>query len=908
MDPESISFLSGFFASLGRGKAAPSQLMRALPLLKYEEGRQIFVNALQPLTEYVMSVEAFGLVLDMAQVCLREANNKREFPAAKGFLDICKYLTTLDEDGDSVTMQERIAEHEIWRNTGFWLYTFESAMSSVRDYSPSVLLSYFAKDMVKSLRLPREFVLTFMSEAASRFGFVCPELEDGASDAAFAEESKGKERKRSALLRGESSGYKPPVLPGERLLWRLTGNVVADGGTVHGTLFLSTYRLHFAPSESSVAMDDFYKEFFMLPLLTIFSITLQSRSEVLIVGKDMRQLAFQADDEDVRSNRMEAFHFLLNRYAFPVLEGESSTAFAFMSEELRELGHGRDGWAVYDAEREFTRQGVVLARGEWQLSDINADYAFSPTYPALLVVPVSVSPENLRCVGGFRSKARIPALTYRHASNGACMLRSAQPMVGLSRKRCLEDEQYLRNSQVTAIFDARPRKNALANMAMGKGYELDEHYNIPLHFLDIENIHAMRESLRHWTDVLSEPDSDHFLSDLEGTKWLKHMCFIFTATVGVVEHISSGQGCLVHCSDGWDRTAQMCGLAQLCLDPFCRTLIGFQVLIEKDWLSFGHMFQRRIGHADSNSGDTQRSPVFLQFLDCVWQLLRQFPCSFEFNEDLLSFIMDSVFSCRFGTFLFNSERERKIARLSERTVSIWTYVNYNKDMFTNTYYSRRDGAIMPNVNSRVFHVWPYHARWSAAVRVQDPLSERERELRLEIEELRRDHRRASMAAASPDVVKEEEEGGDAAALLSAAPHSHHAPAPSSPAPAAAGMGVPAAAHHRAAPPSAPPARYAPPPVPAAGAGAAGAVGAAGAAATGMPGYVPAGAAAPAAGGAPARRAPPPGRPVYGAAASSPAPSPAVGVPAAGGSRFPIPPRPKRGTRPMVSPPRPPGWG
>lgn len=57
----------------------------------------------------------------------------------------------------------------------------------------------------------------------------------------------------------------------------------------------------------------------------------------------------------------------------------------------------------------------------------------------------------------------------------------------------------------------------------------------------------------------------------------------------VVESIlKQNANVLVHCSDGWDRTAQMCALAQQLLDPYFRTLEGFLVLIEKDWCSFGH--------------------------------------------------------------------------------------------------------------------------------------------------------------------------------------------------------------------------------------------------------------------------------------------------------------------------------
>lgn len=48
---------------------------------------------------------------------------------------------------------------------------------------------------------------------------------------------------------------------------------------------------------------------------------------------------------------------------------------------------------------------------------------------------------------------------------------------------------------------------------------------------------------------------------------------------------------IVHCSDGWDRTAQLTSLAMLMLDGYYRTIRGFQMLIEKEWLSFGHRFQ-----------------------------------------------------------------------------------------------------------------------------------------------------------------------------------------------------------------------------------------------------------------------------------------------------------------------------
>lgn len=55
--------------------------------------------------------------------------------------------------------------------------------------------------------------------------------------------------------------------------------------------------------------------------------------------------------------------------------------------------------------------------------------------------------------------------------------------------------------------------------------------------------------------------------------------------------------------------------------------------MEREWLAYGHKFGDRCGH--SSEDVNQRSPVFLQWLDCVHQLMRQFPCDFKFNEAFL---------------------------------------------------------------------------------------------------------------------------------------------------------------------------------------------------------------------------------------------------------------------------------
>lgn len=101
---------------------------------------------------------------------------------------------------------------------------------------------------------------------------------------------------------------------------------------------------------------------------------------------------------------------------------------------------------------------------------------------------------------------------------------------------------------------------------------------------------------------------------------------------------------MIHCSDGWDRTAQLVALAEIMLDSHYRTFDGFRILIQREWLDFGHKFADRCGSNPCNDDPNERCPVFLQWLDCVQQLLVQFPRHFEFNSlYLVSIILLSSF-------------------------------------------------------------------------------------------------------------------------------------------------------------------------------------------------------------------------------------------------------------------------
>jgi Myotubularin-like phosphatase domain len=59
----------------------------------------------------------------------------------------------------------------------------------------------------------------------------------------------------------------------------------------------------------------------------------------------------------------------------------------------------------------------------------------------------------------------------------------------------------------------------------------------------------------------------------------------------------------------------------------------------------------------------------------------QFPSAFEFNSRYLLCLSDHLYSCRFGTLLFNCEKERREANLKERCASLWTYLEVTLLLF-----------------------------------------------------------------------------------------------------------------------------------------------------------------------------------------------------------------------------------
>nr|XP_020450592.1 myotubularin-related protein 2-like isoform X4 [Monopterus albus] len=531
-----------------------------------------------------------------------------------------------------------------------------------------------------------------------------------------------------------------PLLPGETVQTTVQDvmYICPFSGLVNGTLTITDYKLYFTSveRESPFVLD---VNLGVISRLEIISVPNQGENTkgLELVCKDIRSPRFAYKTEESHPDVLET----LVKHAFPL--SHNLPLFAFLYKEQIPV----DGWKVYDPTAEYRRQG--LPNESWTISKINSTYELCDTYPSILVIPTNITDEEVKRVAVFRAKNRFPVLSWIHPESQATIVRCSQPLVGPSECRCKEDERLLQiimdanaQSHKLTVFDARQGSVAVTNKAKDGGYESETFYpNVELNFLEIPNIHVMRESLRKMKDVVYPTiDEDHWHSSIDQTHWLEYIRLLLAGAAKIADKLESGKtSVVVHCSDGWDRTAQLTSLAMLMLDSYYRTLHGFQVLVEKEWISFGHKFAARVGHGDENHANSERSPLFVQFIDCVWQMTRQFPAAFEFNELFLITMLDHLYSCLFGTFLYNSEKERAAKEVQTQTVSLWSYINSQPEDFTNPFYVDYEHHVLyPLVSSRHLELWTsYYARWNPRMRPQVPVHQTLKELLILKAELQR---------------------------------------------------------------------------------------------------------------------------------------------------------------------------
>ncbi|XP_048865073.1 myotubularin-related protein 5-like isoform X2 [Brienomyrus brachyistius] len=231
---------------------------------------------------------------------------------------------------------------------------------------------------------------------------------------------------------------------------------------------------------------------------------------------------------------------------------------------------------------------------------------------------------------------------------------------------------------------------------------------VPIEVFDVRQVKTSFKKLMKACvpNSMSLDPSTAFYRCLEESEWMCLLHKILQVSVLVVELLDTGSSVMVSLEDGWDITTQVVSLVQLLSDPYYRTFDGFRLLVEKEWLSFGHRFSQRGAQtlAGQSAGFT---PVFLQFLDCVHQIHLQFPMEFEFSQYYLKFLAYHYVSNRFRTFLLDSDYERielgvmyeeKGEKRGPQTFkSVWDYIerlNKKTPVFFNYMFAPEDGEVL----------------------------------------------------------------------------------------------------------------------------------------------------------------------------------------------------------------------
>lgn len=292
----------------------------------------------------------------------------------------------------------------------------------------------------------------------------------------------------------------------------------------------------------------------------------------------------------------------------------------------------------------------------WRVSELNKKYRLSDALPKRLVVPRRMLDCQLEELSRHFHEKRSLCWSWSHL-NGAALVRGASSDTGSESAeaermahlaRCLEGDVHLVNLDLECplVREVSSSFHKLQALCM----PADE-----AEFLEQEA---------------------HFYSALEATRWLELLSGCLKVALGAARVLTAGErakNVLVREQTGADLTCVVVSLVQLLLDPYYRTQAGFQQLIDKEWVAGGHAFTERLGHLGRSADASAVAPVFLFFLDCVWQLQAQFPSAFEFSETYLTNLWDCTHVGVYDSFLFSCNRQRQQARRSRQYRNVWDW-------------------------------------------------------------------------------------------------------------------------------------------------------------------------------------------------------------------------------------------
>ena len=257
-------------------------------------------------------------------------------------------------------------------------------------------------------------------------------------------------------------------------------------------VLLTEYRVYIIPELDKSYSNYFPKGYFSLPIHKIkkinklqkpqtfeffLEITMNDERTILLVFKEGINII-----EDLPHN----LSLLLSNLETPLF---CQLAIQYnKNNPIYKKENFEEGWNIYNPEKEFQRQGITNLTYEYdqnklfRKTSLNENYQLCSTYPTYLITVGSITDNNLKESSLFRTKQRLPVLSYFYYNSRGTIWRSSQPKVGISGNRNIFDEELINkiieigNSKKLYIYDCRPYLAAMANKLKGAGYENIETY------------------------------------------------------------------------------------------------------------------------------------------------------------------------------------------------------------------------------------------------------------------------------------------------------------------------------------------------------------------------------------------------------------------------------------------------
>uniref|UniRef100_A0AAV2LP34 Myotubularin phosphatase domain-containing protein n=1 Tax=Knipowitschia caucasica TaxID=637954 RepID=A0AAV2LP34_KNICA len=367
-------------------------------------------------------------------------------------------------------------------------------------------------------------------------------------------------------------------------------------------------------------------------------------TELILYCKDLRVIRFcfhEAGPESAKKVCLAIAH-----YSHPA-DLHLLFGFEYQGRRYHELKESEKNWSmpqvglqtvVFDRPSDWDREIKRTGAAEWRVCSINERYGISQSLPEYIVVPASLADQDLRQFAIYFMDSRLPLWCWNHP-NGSALVRMSNIADPIQQKKI---EQRILN----AVTRSHPQHSEVTRVDLEKF--LPNTQDIQSAFCKIRQICVI--------DPFEELE-ERWFSSIENSRWLEYIrAFLKQATE--IVYLMEGKGSSVIISEEEDRDLNciVSSLVQLMLDPQYRSISGFQSLVQKEWVMAGHRFLDRCNHLKKN--DKEECPMFLLFLDCVWQMTNQYPAAFEFTGTYLTVLTDSMWIPFFSTFLFNSSLQR----------------------------------------------------------------------------------------------------------------------------------------------------------------------------------------------------------------------------------------------------------